>query len=93
MIKTNKMNIKMKKNKRLEAHSKEIKFFMVFCMAIFLLNVVDAGKESLGIFEQNESVRVTQICDDAYYVNISSIAYPNSSIAESKIEMTSAGNG
>jgi hypothetical protein len=49
--------------------------------------------DSLGTFKQGQQVRISQVCSDATYINISSISYPNSSVAVSGIEMTSAGSG
>lgn len=49
--------------------------------------------ETLGGFDQYEPVRIAQVCKDASYVNISSIALPNSTVIYSNIEMTSAGSG
>jgi len=61
-------------------------------LGLFLISMVSA-LESLGTFKQNQIVRVTQVCSDATYINISSISYPNSTVAVSGIEMTSAGSG
>jgi hypothetical protein len=55
--------------------------------------MVSAGKESLGVFKQNETVRVTQICDDATYVTLSSVSYPNGSVALTSTPMISIGSG
>lgn len=60
---------------------------------ILLIGIASAGKESLGVFKQNEVVRVVQICDDALNVTITSISYPNGSTAFSNGDMTPAGNG
>ena len=48
---------------------------------------------SLEPIQQGEIARITQVCSDATYINITSIAYPNLTIAESDIEMTSTGTG
>jgi hypothetical protein len=49
--------------------------------------------DSFGTFEKNTTVRITQVCADASYINISSVSYPNSSVAVSNIEMISVGSG
>jgi len=49
--------------------------------------------DSLGVFKQNEPIRISQVCQDANYINISSISYPNSTVAVSNIAMVSAGSG
>jgi hypothetical protein len=64
-----------------------IKALLIFSMAVLMLSLVSAGKESLGVFKQNENVRIVQVCDDATWVNISSISYPNGSVASSGIKM------
>jgi hypothetical protein len=70
------------------------KLFLTFLIAIFLFAFVSpASLPSLGTFEQGQTVRITQVCSDATYINISSVSYPNSTIAVSNIEMTSAGSG
>jgi len=70
-------------------HSK----YLVLLTLILLIGFGTAQLESLGTFKQNDAIRITQVCSDATYINISSISYPNSSVAISGIEMTSSGNG
>jgi hypothetical protein len=69
-----------------------MKKIMFLWIGLLLLSSVYA-LDSLGTFKQDEAVRVTQVCSDATYINISSIAYPNGNTAESGIEMISAGSG
>jgi len=61
---------------------------MIFLMAI--LPMVSA-QESFGTFKQNECVNLIQTCSNCTYINITNIAYPNSSIALSNVEMTADG--
>ena len=68
------------------------KLILSLIVGILLISCVTA-LDSLGTFKQNEAVRVTQVCADATYINISSIALPNSTIAVNNIAMTSAGSG
>ena len=83
-----------KKIMRLEAQGKKIFLFLIFSMAVFMLfPSVSAGKESLGTFKQGQNVRIVQTCSDASFITISSIAYPNGSVAVSGVDMISAGNG
>lgn len=49
--------------------------------------------DSLGTFKQYDSVRITQVCQDASWINISSIALPNSTIVYPNTRMISAGSG
>jgi hypothetical protein len=67
---------------------------LIICMILLVsIGFVNAGKENLGIFEQNETVRIVQTCDEASYITLSSVSYPNGSIAVSGINMASIGNG
>jgi len=49
--------------------------------------------DNLGTFKQEQTIRLTQVCADATYINISSISYPNSTVIFSNIEMISSGSG
>ena len=64
-----------------------------FLLLLFLFLISFTSSLSLGTYKQNEVVRITQVCSDATYINISSIAYPDSSVAVSGISMISAGSG
>lgn len=70
------------------------KIFITIFISLFLISLASAQSlDSLGTYKQGEKVRITQVCADASYVNISSVSYPNSSIASSNMEMASAGSG
>lgn len=70
------------------------KLLITIMIGMFLLSLASVSAlETLGTFKQGETIRVTQVCSDATYINISSISYPNSTTAVSNIEMTSAGSG
>lgn len=69
------------------------KYFILIMMGIFLIGLTSAQLDSLGTFKQNSEVRIAQVCQDATYINISSISYPNGTVAVSGIQMTSAGSG
>ena len=68
------------------------KLLLILFLGMFLLSFTSA-LDNLGTFKQNEQVRISQVCSDATYINISSISFPDSSIAISGVAMTSAGNG
>jgi len=68
------------------------KLLTILCLGMFLISFASA-LDSLGTFKKAEQVRITQVCSDATYINISSISYPNSSTAVLNIEMTSSGSG
>jgi len=71
---------------------KTSKIIMAILIGVFLICSVSA-LDDLGRFKRGESVRITQVCEDATYINISSITYPDSTIAIANINMTSAGSG
>ena len=61
-------------------------------LILFCITIVSA-LDDLGKFNQGECVRITQTCATCSYVNISSVTYPNSSVALGETEMVSAGSG
>ena len=63
-------------------------------LLIFFFSITTVfALEDLGVYKQDDNVRVAQVCSDATYINISSITYPNGTVSVSNIEMTSAGSG
>jgi len=74
-------------------NTKYIKFGMLLIFLVLQIGIINSTLESLGTFEKDTNIRVTQVCSDSTYINISSITYPNSSIAISNVEMISSGNG
>lgn len=66
---------------------------LIFLLIAFCLIGNVMALDGLGTFKQGEIVRISQVCSDATYINISSISYPNSTVAVSNIEMTSSGSG
>jgi len=71
-----------------------MKKFILILMMVSLISMANASPlNELGFFKKGTDVRISQICSDATYINISSITYPNSSIAVSDIEMEYIGNG
>ena len=70
------------------------KILMTLIFGIILFSMTSVlALDSQGTFQQYEEVRIAQVCNDATYITISSIAYPNSTVAVSPINMTSAGSG
>jgi hypothetical protein len=76
------------------------KFIFLFLFSfLFLIPLANAGSfgynylNNLGTFKQNEAVEFRQVCSDATYITITSISYPNSTIAVSNISMTNTGYG
>lgn len=69
------------------------KLMLVMLVGLMIIGLGSGQLESLGTFKQNSEVRIAQVCQDATYINISSVSYPNGTVAVSNIEMTSAGSG
>lgn len=71
-------------------------FTIMFALILFFSFVSAQESDTLPNLKPgkfNEVYRVKQTCDDASYITISSITYPNSSIAYSNISMEYLGNG
>ncbi len=63
------------------------------CIILFSAGFGSATLESLGTFKQGSNVRIVQVCSDATSINISSISYPNSTVAINAIEMVFDSDG
>lgn len=68
------------------------KIFMLLILGLFLISFTSA-LDSLGTFKQNQPVNITQICNDATYITISSLKFPNSTVALSPVNMTLTNSG
>lgn len=62
-------------------------FFLLIFLAVLLLNT-SFSLDSYGYYKQGQGVRITQVCSEATYITITSISYPNSSIAVSNVNMS-----
>lgn len=62
-------------------------FFLSIFLAVLLLDTA-SSLENYGYYKQGQEVRITQVCSEASYVIITSISYPNSSIAVSNVNMS-----
>lgn len=63
---------------------------IIFCLLLIsLLTLVSAATGVLGTYQKDECIDLIQICDNCTYNNISSVIYPNLSIAESNLAMGS----
>lgn len=70
------------------------KILTLFLLGMFLLSFANVmALESLGTFKQGENVRISQVCNNANYITISSISNPDSSIAVNNTNMTFSGSG
>lgn len=63
----------------------------LFIAIVFLITFVIAEQSSLGVFKQYECISLIQICANCSYINITSVNYPNSSMAISNKAMTKSG--
>lgn len=64
---------------------------MTLSLMLMLISLASASFVSLGEFKIGDTVNLIQLCDNCTYNNISSIVYPNGSIAVSNVEMTADG--
>jgi hypothetical protein len=48
---------------------------------------------NLGVFKQNTTINITQVCYNATYITLTSVTYPNSTKAVNQSNMTSQGSG
>lgn len=79
--------------KKLNKYTRHEKFKIGFSIIFLflLMPLINAEIETLGTFKQNECVKLIQTCADCTYVNISSVTFPNSSIALGEYLMTQSG--
>lgn len=61
-------------------------------MGIFLVSLTSGAISNLGTFQQDECVELLQTCSTCTYNNISTVIYPNSTVALSESIMTRDGN-
>lgn len=59
---------------------------------IFLIALISASTGTLGTYKKGDCVELMQICDNCTYNNISSVVYPNLTIAESNLVMSTIDN-
>lgn len=59
----------------------------IFISSVAALDTID----TLGTFKQGQSVRIAQVCNNATWINISSLTAPNSSVLYSNIGMSLGG--
>ena len=65
-----------------------IKQTIVILLMMLLIPCISAGIEELGTFEKDECVELLQICSNCTFNNITSIVFPNSTIAVEDVSMT-----
>lgn len=57
-------------------------------LGVFLISLVSS---SPGTYKQDSDINLIQICDNCTFVNITSVLFPNGSVAVSNVEMTKDG--
>jgi hypothetical protein len=60
-------------------------------LLILIIPLVNSQVENLGYFKLNDCVKLIQICSNCTYNNITSVLYPNSTIALSQVSMSQSG--
>lgn len=66
-------------------HKKLLILFLV--LSLISISTLDA-ETTYGTYKQGECMELIQTCGNCTYVNISTVLYPNSSIAVQKVQMT-----
>ncbi len=67
------------------------KTILTIIVGMFLLigiGLASAEQQSLGTFKQGENINLIQTCSNCTYNNLSTVLFPNSSVAISNVEMT-----
>ncbi len=64
------------------------KIMSILILGIFLISLISATEISLGTFEKGKCINLIQICENCTYNNISTVLFPNSSVAISSVMMT-----
>jgi len=57
-----------------------MKKILLICFMMLILMSCTSALDSLGEFKQGSEIRITQVCSTATYINITSIADPNSQV-------------
>jgi len=86
----------MKGMKRLKGGKMKSLFLLLLTVSLFSLTVVMAASDTTtttltGPFKAFQCVQLKQICGNCSYVNITSISYPNSTVAVAGVLMTQSG--
>lgn len=72
--------------------NKQLKILLLsFILIFFVLAMINYASATLGTFKQNDCVNVKTILSNVTLVNLSTLSYPNSSIAVSNIVMSQTG--
>jgi len=66
-------------------------FKILVLLSLLLILSPAFAMDSLGLFEKDDCVMLTQTCSNCTYVNISSVQDPNSAIIKSNLAMTKTG--
>lgn len=68
------------------------KILLTLLIGLFLIGNILA-LDDMGTGKQNNNFTINQICDDATYVTLSTVQYPDRHIETINVNMTSTGNG
>jgi hypothetical protein len=68
-----------------------MKVIYLIIAGIFLISLVSANQQTLGVFKQGDCVELLQLCSSCSYVNILSVTYPNTSSGVINSAMTKNG--
>lgn len=61
---------------------------ILLCLMLFGIPNISSSMQTLGTYQLDKDVLLIQTCDNCTYVNISSVIYPNGTVALSNVVMT-----
>ena len=64
------------------------KILLTIMIGVFLISLVGATQQTLGTLKKGDDMNLIQTCGNCTFNNISTVLYPNSSIAISNVKMT-----
>jgi len=67
------------------------KLLLSLMMCMILISCASASFTSLGTFQQDSNVTIRQLCTSCTYNNITSVVYPNGSLAIGEVSMNELG--
>jgi len=66
-------------------------YMFLFILGIFLTGIVGAEVQTLGTFKQWDAIDLVQVCSNCSYNNITTVRYPNNTVAISDVVMAKNG--
>ncbi len=68
------------------------RIFVTLIIGLFLISMVSAQLDSIGVFKQGDPVHLVQSCASCTYNNVTAISFPNGTIFNLNVEMGKNGS-